>query len=192
MYCFEFCTERTVVFCASLDIWKEKRCFILGDLYICCKCCKTVDLRGKKLFTVCCNSHFGETTYVSSHFVKALPYNLLIHTCCSCIFRWIKLHKMFLYRKAWAHAVLYVQMQRSRNLITEMKRHRLTVLGLFKKWKSIQNGSVVWRIKSTDLDKISRSTIKPEIHLQFWGTLPMCWPLNPVRNLWNEKSCTVI
>ncbi len=52
VYCFEFCKERTVVFCASLDICKEKRCFILGDLYICCKCCKTVDLRKKKLFTV--------------------------------------------------------------------------------------------------------------------------------------------
>ncbi len=47
VYCFEFCKERTVVFCASLDICKEKRCFILGDLYICCKCCKTVDLRKK-------------------------------------------------------------------------------------------------------------------------------------------------
>lgn len=29
---------------------------------------------------------------------------------------------MFLYRMAWAHAVLYVQMQPSRNLITEMKQ----------------------------------------------------------------------
>lgn len=39
-------------FCASLDIWKEKRCFILGDLYFCCKCCKTVDLRKKTVYSL--------------------------------------------------------------------------------------------------------------------------------------------
>lgn len=39
-------------FCASLYIRKEKRCFILGDLYFCCKCCKTVDLRKKTVYSL--------------------------------------------------------------------------------------------------------------------------------------------
>lgn len=56
----------------------EKRCFILSGLYFRCKCCKTVDLKKKNCLQFAVTAIWGDDI-VSSHFVKALPYSLLIH-----------------------------------------------------------------------------------------------------------------
>lgn len=93
---------------------------------------------------------------------------------------------MFLYRMAWAHAVLYkpdpimcwMCLTKQKHLYTNEK----TPIGLLNNWKSIQNGSVVWNITIYNETKY----ISAEVLLLHVLTIKSS------INFWNEKSYIIM